>query len=280
MNAVLVPLFALFCLFWPADGEAQQSVKLWDVAGGRETDLGRVLPTIRDANLVLVGEQHDNRDHHAAQLRIIQTLHNAGKPIAVALEMIEHRLQPILDGWGSGQMEEKTFVPYFQASWGNNWPLYRDIFVYCRDHGIPMVGLNVPREITSQVARKGFASLTPEQVGLLPMVTCRVDREYMELMRQAHGHGSSDEQFIRFCEAQLVWDTAMAVYSMEYIGKNPERTVVLLAGSVHAWKKGIPARIREQSPGTRYQVFLPNTPGGFEKGAVTSEDADYLILMP
>jgi uncharacterized iron-regulated protein len=276
--AIIAPLLVLMSLPLYTLGCAQKSLTLWDLGTGKETSLQQILPKLRDAGLVLAGEQHDNPDHHAAQLRVIRALQDSGGLLAVALEMFEHRNQPDLDGWVSGQLDEAAFIPRFEANWGSNWPLYREIFLYCRDNRIPLLGVNVPRGITEQVARKGFASLTREQVDVLPKVTCRVDPEYMKLMREAHGHGTGDEAFTRFCEAQLVWDTAMAVYSLEYLSKHPERTLVLLAGSVHAWKKGIPSKVQELNPNIRVQVLLPDTPGRFEKGTVTREDSDYLIL--
>lgn len=274
----------IFCLLMPsggcARGDGLSGLSLWDVSAGKPVTLEGVLPALKSSRVVLVGEQHDHAGHHAAQLQVILALHRAGKPVAVALEMFEHRSQSVLDAWVAGTMDEKTFVPHFRANWGETWPLYRDVFIACRDRKIPMVGVNVPREITSQVARSGFASLRPDQLGLLPTVTCRVDPEYLALMRQAHGHGLGNDAFTRFCEAQLVWDASMAAYSLDYLGKNPGHTVILLTGSVHAWKKGIPAQILQVSPETRFKVLLPETGGRFQKSTVTPEDADYLILVP
>jgi uncharacterized iron-regulated protein len=264
----------------PAPGCAQTEFSFWDVAAQRASTVQQILPDIGDVEMVLVGEQHDHAGHHAVQLKIIQALHQSGKPVAVALEMFEHRSQAILDRWVSGRMDEDAFVTHFRENWGDNWRLYREIFRYCRDRKIPMLGVNVPRAVTSQVARSGFESLTPEQTGLLPMVACRVDPQYMKLMRESHGHGLGDEAFRRFCEAQLVWDTAMATYSLDYLKRNPRHTVILLAGSVHAWKKGIPARVREQDAAIRTRVILPESEGRFRKTTVTTEDADYLILSP
>ena len=278
--ARLAPFLALVCLLTPVRGCAQASLSLWDVAAEKSVTLKQILPALEEAGIVLVGEQHDLEAHHAAQLEIVEALHRAGKPVVVALEMFDQRSQPILDRWTSGQMDEATFEPHFRDNWGGKWPLYREIFLYCRHNRIPMLGINVPRTITSQVARNGFSSLTPEQMGLLPMVTCRVNSEYMEIMRHAHGHGLGHSDFTRFCEAQLVWDTAMATYSLDYLKKNPQRAVVLLAGSVHAWKKGIPAQVHQQDPEIRMKVILPETEGRFQRTNVTKEDADYLILMP
>lgn len=279
-SAKIFTLLLLSSLMIPPSGFAQGDLSLWDLSSGRPTSLPEALPRLKTAQVVLVGEQHDHAGHHAAQLQVILALHEAGRPVTVALEMFEHRSQWVLDDWIAGKMDEQTFVGHFRANWGETWSLYRDIFIACRDRKIPMIGVNVPREITSQVARSGFASLTPDQLGLLPQVTCRVDPEYLSLMRRAHGHGMGEEAFTRFCEAQLVWDASMAAYSLDYLGRNPDRSVILLTGSVHAWKKGIPAQLSQLSPETRFKVLLPETGGRFQKSQVTVEDADYLILVP
>jgi len=64
----------------------------------------------------------------------------------------------------------------------------------------------------TQVAQNGFASLSEAQQEELEGVTCNVIREqpglYPQRFRRPR-HGNMD--FIRFCEAQLVWNTAMAI---------------------------------------------------------------------
>ena len=97
------------------------------------------------------------------------------------------------------------------------------IFEYAREEQIPMIGLNVPRDITRQVSQKGFSSLSKEQRGQLSEVTCRVDKEYLDYIKKAFGgHGHGKLNFTYFCEAQLVWDSAMAINSLEYLRKNPD----------------------------------------------------------
>lgn len=69
-------------------------------------------------------------------------------------------------------------------------------------------------------------------------------------------------------QAQLVWDMAMAmsVYLLDYLRSHPDHTVIVLAGSVHAWKKGIPTQVREQDSAVNQITILPDTPEGFSKG--------------
>jgi uncharacterized iron-regulated protein len=112
-----------------------------------------------------------------------------------------------------------------------------------------MVGLNVSRGITRQVAQEGFSSLSETQREELDGGSCNVTREYRDFIRSAfgaHGHGSMD--FIRFCEAQLVWDTAMAINAVNHLEQHPDRMMVLLARSGHARKLGIPYQVKSRSP--------------------------------
>ncbi len=272
-------MVALMVILQACEIKAAGKVNLWDLASNREISLEAAASKLAGADLLLVGETHDRPSHHRAQLLVIETLQATGKPLAVGLEMFQQRNQDALDRWVAGSMDEKEFQAQFRANWGEDWLLYRDIFLYCRAHHIPMVGLNVPPEISSQVAREGFNSLTQEQVGKLPVVTCQVDPEYMKLLRSVHAHGDrSEEAFTHFCEAQLVWDTAMAVYSLDYLKHHPGHTLVVLSGSVHAWKKGIPAQVRKERPETKQLTLLPDTPDGFDRDNTSVDDADYLLL--
>ena len=253
-------------------------MRLFDIAKQKELKLSGALQDLQGKKIILVGEQHDQRGHHVAQLEIIKALHRSGTPIAIGLEMFRANSQDALDQWVSGQRPEKEFQKVFYDNWGFTWSLYSMIFVFAREVKIPIVGLNVPRAVTQQVARGGFRSLSEEQRANLPFVECRVDPEYMDFIQRAYGaHGHGQMNFTNFCEAQLVWDKAMAVHALGYVKKNPDRTMVLLAGNGHVWKKGIPERIKESSSLT-YAVLLPEIPENLEKDTITLEDADYLML--
>jgi uncharacterized iron-regulated protein len=82
----------------------------------------------------------------------------------VGLEMFRHIEQSVLDAWIAQELSEDEMRRAFARNWSQDWYLL-DIFLYCRDRSIPMVGLNVPRSITRKVARKGFEALTQEENG-------------------------------------------------------------------------------------------------------------------
>ncbi|MBE9529271.1 MAG: ChaN family lipoprotein [Proteobacteria bacterium] len=76
-------------------------------------------------------------------------------------------------------------------------------------------------------------------------VTCEVEPEYTQMIKDAIGEHADDMNFDldRFCRIQVVWDTAMALSAKQYIEKNSETTLVLIAGGMHAWKYGIPKQL-------------------------------------
>jgi uncharacterized iron-regulated protein len=192
--------------------------------------------------------------------------------------MFRNESQPALDQWISGEIAENRFEKIYYDNWNFPWQAYRKIFKYTRDRRIPMIGLNVPREITRQVSRNGFKSLSPEQKEKIAEVSCIVDQQYMNYIRKAFGgHGHGQLNFIYFCEAQLLWDSAMAVYTLGYLKKNPDSIVVILTGTGHAQKGAVPRQIRIRS-NLPYAVILPEIPGSIDAETISHADADYLML--
>jgi len=241
----------------------------------------RMVGEASKSRVVVIGETHDNKSHHDLQLKIIRTLYEGGAPLAVGLEMFRAENQELLDKWWRWGMPTEQFEALYRENWGIPWPLYRDIFLYTRQKRIPLVGLNVPREIIAKVAREGYGSLTEvERKKLPPGLTCTIDEAYRSFIRRTfteHAHASG-RSFEHFCEAQMVWDTAMAIYALDYLDKNPGSRIVILAGSVHAWKRAIPGQIATMRPDVTVSVILPVQGGQAERDKITAEDADYLVL--
>ncbi len=254
--------------------------RFFDLNQGQETADSQVLPRLKEKRIILVGEHHTRQRHHQAQLQVIRLLHEAGVQVVIGLEMFRSDSQKDLNRWVSGDIDDTAFQKIYYDNWNFAWPLYGMIFEYARDEKIPLVGLNVPRDITRQVARGVFKSLSDEQKAELSHITCRVDKEYMDYIRKAFGgHAHGNLNFIYFCEAQLVWDNAMTVSALDYLSANPDTVMVILAGTGHVRKQAIPAQISKRSD-VPYAVILPEVPGSIERNTVSSEDADYIFLDP
>jgi uncharacterized iron-regulated protein len=258
--------------------DTQGAVRLFDLGQNRLIAEEEALQSLQSARIVLVGEHHNNAAHHLAQLAVIQTLHQAGRKVAVGLEMFRRDSQKALDRWVAGHTSETRFKPIYLDNWNFGWDLYAPIFTFAKENRIPLVGLNVSRTITAQVAYHGFESLQQDQKGALEGITCNVSPRYRDFIGKAYGaHGHGKMNFERFCEAQLVWDTAMAVYAIEYLEKHPDTTMVLLAGSGHVRKPGIPFQIAKRTPWP-YVVVMPETKGALDAESLTAKDADFIVL--
>ncbi|MGW8303450.1 MAG: ChaN family lipoprotein [Desulfobacterales bacterium] len=259
-------------------GQDDDNRRMFDLNREKELLMSQVLADLKTNRIVLVGEHHNNRQHHRAQLMIIRALKEAGLRVAVGLEMFRNESQAALDQWISGEIDEKRFEKIYYDNWTFPWQAYRKIFEYARNQQIPLIGLNVPREITRQVSRNGFKSLSPQQKGKIAEVSCIVDQQYMNYIRKAFGgHGHGQLNFIYFCEAQLVWDSAMAVYTLDYLENNPDSIMVILTGTGHAQKGAVPRQIRARS-NLDYAVILPEIPGRIDAATISKADADYIML--
>jgi uncharacterized iron-regulated protein len=271
-----IALFLLALGCW-----ARQNInnhRMYDLNREKELPMSSVLANLKKNQIVLLGELHAKRQHHEGQLAVIRALNEAGLRIAIGLEMFRNESQRALDQWISGQIDERQFEKIYYDNWNFPWQAYRGIFEYARNHQIPMIGLNVPREITRQVSRSGFKSLSPQQKGKIAEVSCIVDQQYMNYIRKAFGsHSHGQLNFIYFCEAQLLWDSAMAVYSLAYLKKNPDSIMVILTGTGHAQKGAVPRQIRERS-NLSSAVILPEIPGRIDAETISHKEADYIML--
>ena len=176
---------------------------------------------------------------------MIRELHRAGRKVLVGLEMFPVAEQPALDLWNGGSLSEAEFVEKsrWYRNWGYNWDYYRDIFLFCRDAKIPLYGVNVPRDLVSDVRKKGFDGLTAEQKVLLPP---KIDTESVEHRRlfkaffeegdTLHSASMPEAMWDGMFRAQCTWDAAMAWNAVSALqkAKDPNAVMVVLIGAGHA----------------------------------------------
>ena len=267
-------MFASSCLAHRLD----MSQPVLDLNRSQRTTISEVIPELTKKRIILVGEHHSRKTHHMAQLLVIKALHESGANVAIGLEMFRHESQNDLNRWIAGEIAENEFERIYYDNWNYPYSAYRPILGYAKEKKVPLIGLNLPREITRQVSRRGFQSLSKKEKGKLSDVACRVDKAYMKYIRKAYGgHAHGNLNFTYFCEAQLVWDNAMAMNTLDYLSKNPDAVVVVLTGTGHAQKAAIPRQIRSRSS-MPYAVILPEVPGMLDANTIGKDEADYLLL--
>ena len=212
--------------------------------------------------VIYIGEQHTMFSNHAMQLNIIKAVYEKYPKIAVGMEMFQRSKQEVIDRYLKGEIDEKRFLKeseYYKA-WKYNYHLYRPIIQFCREKGIPIIALNADRDIVRKVSQKGIESLSKEEIKKLPEDMDFVNFGYIEYLKDIFAeHGSSvtkKKKFSSFLQSQIIWDETMAQTASEYITKNPDRKLIILAGGGHIrYRYGIPSRV-ERRTGERGLTIL------------------------
>ena len=237
--------------------------------------LSNVIEGVSGKKIVYVGEYHDRFAHHNVELQIIRGLFRKDPKIAVGMEMFQRPFQKTLDEYIGGSIDEREFLnktEYFKR-WGFDYNLYKPILDYARAEKIPVIALNLSREITDTVAKTGMDSLTGDERKDVPDQMDFSDTEYRDRLKEVFGqHGSSSERnFDFFYEAQVLWDEGMARSIDEYLRKEPDRRMIVVAGLGHlAYGSGVPKRTFRRN-GYAYATVLSDV-------AIDRDIADYVVF--
>src|SRR4051812_30772956 len=73
-----------------------------DTGTGEVITPAELAKRLAGARLVLVGESHTDMDFHRVELRVLEELARAGRPVLVGLEMYPYPEQRFLDAWVDG----------------------------------------------------------------------------------------------------------------------------------------------------------------------------------
>ena len=217
--------------------------------GGDPITFGQLLNDLDTTRVILIGESHDQIEHHQIQVRMIEEFVAKGKDVVIGMEMFERSQQATLDRWGQGLLTEEEFLREVQwdVTWGMDYDLYKDILNAAKNHHIKVLGLNAPRDLVTKVAENGTQGLSPEDRKRLPEIdlTDRAHRAYIATIFQNHAKGLTKD-FDNFYEAQCLWDEGMAQSLSQFL-KSPQgagKTVLVFAGSGHiVFGFGIPNRL-------------------------------------
>lgn len=243
-----------------------------------------LLSRLQERRVVLVGETHDQYDHHLNQLEIIRGLRERGVDIAVGMEFFQEPFQPHLDRYVAGEIGEKALLKgtQYYERWRYDFRHYRDILAYAQDQGIPLVALNAPTELVKKVSRGGLSALSSEERRRLPADLSPPDAAYKERLRpvyEMHGQLSAD-RLQRFAEVQMLWDEHMARVARDYLDANPGKALVILAGSGHvAHQDAIPGRLTRMT-GMQTAVVATGPRDGFADAEVDFVLAERNVALP
>lgn len=246
--------------------------RVFDTRTNRFSDFETMLASLARADVVFLGEKHDDDPTHRLQLAVLEGLdRRRERPIVLALEMFERDVQPALDAYLTGASTLEQFLAASRP-WPNNTADYQPMVDYAKSRNWPVVAGNVPRRLAQAVSRRGIAALdslsATDRAFAAAELSCPQDeywRRFSETMGDMSGHGvqMTPEQVRatvqRFYESQCVKDETMAESVVR--AHATHRTLVVHAnGSFHSdHRLGTAARVKRRLPRAKVAVvsFVP-----------------------
>ena len=229
--------------------------RVWDVRAARFIDEAALVRQIREARFVLLGEMHDNVDHHLLQARVLRALVDAGRRPAVAFEMLRPAQGAALAGHLAARPGDSAglgdAVGWATSGWPE-WKIYEPIARVALDAGLPIVPANLDDDRLRAMRRDGVGALDPALVtryGLDTPLPDATQTAMTDEIREAHcGHVSGAGAGV-MVTMQRARDASLAEALLSAPGSDG---AVLIAGSGHVRvDRGVPAHLRRAAPSAR-----------------------------
>jgi uncharacterized iron-regulated protein len=279
----------------PVPATAYVPERVYDTQRKTFTDFESMLADLVRADVVFVGEQHDDPNTHALELAMLEGFLRRRASVGVGLEMFERDVQGAVDQYVHGVSTEEQFLAASRP-WPRYATDYRPIVELAKAHHLEVTASNVPRRIATDVSKNGMSVV--EKLGddrhlAARDLECATSGDYYaRFVEQMGGHPpagdskSSEAQAKndRFYSAQCVKDETMAESVAEAFrnAPTPRATIVHFNGSFHTdYGEGAAERTRRRLPGRRIAVISMIPVEDLDTLAPDEDDlkqADYLVF--
>ncbi|MFI5246287.1 MAG: ChaN family lipoprotein, partial [Gemmatimonadales bacterium] len=168
MNSLFVLFFSVTAgtapapeLARPAADSAPPSYvpqRVYDTHHKRFIDFEAMLANATGADVLFLGEQHDDPATHRLEAATLEGLARRRGNIVLAMEMFERDVQPSLDNYLAGRSTETDFLARSRP-WPRYATDYRPLVEFARAGKWPVVASDVPRRLASLVSRRGLKTI-------------------------------------------------------------------------------------------------------------------------
>lgn len=266
----------------------ERAVSVRDGRTGKALSFDAFLDALARAEVVFLGEQHTDETTHRVELAVYEGLlaRRSGK-VVLALEMFERDVQPDLDAYVAGRLDEPAFLSRARP-WGNYPTAYRPLIEMARAAGRPVVASNFPAPLRQRLAKEGPAALAALEgetrrdapATLLPNTAAYWRRADNAIRSHRGMMGGGDDKDQRLYSTQSLWDNAMGEACALALDAHPRHSVLHVNGGFHsAYWDGTVHQLLIRRPGTKVltvDVTPVASPGIAEVGGAPI--ADYVVF--
>lgn len=218
-------------------------------AEGKEVNFGKMMKQVSKADLIFIGELHNNPISHWLEMKVIKAIDRQGDLI-IGMEMFERDVQQKLNDYLSGNLEIEAFLDQSRP-WSNYKTDYAPIIEYAKAKKIPVIASNIPKQYASMVYKDGFVVIEglvedeSKWIAPLPIPYDASLPAYKAMLDMVPGHGGEN-----FPKAQAIKDATMADSIVKNWPSNGK--FIHINGSYHSDdQEGIVWYINQYKSGTK-----------------------------
>ena len=242
--------------------------RILDLRDGRELTPVQLVTELAEADRVLIGERHDNPDHHALQLWLLEAMALRRAQGSLLLEMLapaqQVHVEAVQASIAEGDWpEDLTTQLNWQKGWG--WSLYGPLVKHALAQSYPLLQANLdPDEIRAIYRERPEVSGAP--------AAPEVQQALLEQIRSSHCGMLPESQLPAMLAVQQQRDRRMA----ERLMAAPV-PATLLAGVFHVRRDvGVPLHLSEDLGRERTKVLILAEVGE----SVRADQADLVWFTP
>lgn len=251
---------------------------------GTLLDRAGLIDRLATADLVLIGEKHDNAAHHEIQAALIDELAGRADIDVVAFEMLDGTDQDAADRLRDGELSLDGFAEAvdWQSSGWPSWDWYRPIFAAASNAGADIAGANLPNSSIGALYRSGLEALDADwlvRTGLAAPLADAMRVELEQEIEEAHCGHELGGRASAMVAIQRARDAAMA---SSLVDARRGDIGVLIAGNGHVRRdRGVPSYLERLDPGGAVaSIGLIEVESAWETPPDLASRFDYVLLTP
>ena len=217
---------------------ALASAQIIDVRSGKALDESALAEILKSADIVLLGELHDNKLHHEARGRLIARFADHRRTV-----ISEHLPAPNQVTFQSDIKTDLVAAGFDTEGW--DWPIHQSLYEQIKNKGLSVVGGNLPKEEARRMFLQGVSSLpermakTYTQSRLDETAERKLDHDLVE----GHCGKLPDKYLSRMRFAQRMTDLSLTHNLLD------RRPSLLIAGNGHVRRDyGVPQILASVAP--------------------------------
>jgi len=219
MNKIFLLIFILTSQFLFA--QKATPFKIFN-AKGKKVSYKKLLKKTQKADILFVGEEHDNPIAHWFEIKITKDLYNKiqeknkdHKTLELGAEMLEADNQKAYKDYVEGKINYKQLEKEARL-WPNFKTDYKALLDFAKEKNLAFTATNIPRRYANKVFKYGFKSLDSlskkekSWIATLPITYDSTLSSYIAMTKMEHMKSLPKKMKLNMPKAQAIKDATMA----------------------------------------------------------------------